>query len=112
MDRNGGNLIDADDVTGFALALNDPGGVYKLTYGINGNASGDFDRDGWLTFDDIRLFKAAAIGSGMSYTNFNAVFNAALTGVPEPANAGMLLIALFIHLASGRRRWNGRHVAL
>jgi hypothetical protein len=104
MDRNKAQLIDANDITAFVLALNDAEGYYE-TFGISGNESGDFDHNHWLNFDDIRYLKAAAMAAGMSSSGFDAAFNSAMS-VPEPTANVMLILSSLTWLLRWRRRPN------
>jgi hypothetical protein len=89
------------DVAAFVHALNSPFGYFS-SYFIFGNESGDINDDGRLDFDDIKAFAMlmGQSGSGATAPQIEALIDAQLHNVPEPATCWLFLVGGCILLIS------------
>ena len=105
-DMDGNNMIDADDIDDFVLALRNPT-AYCNTHPVCGSQSGNMDgSESGLDFDDIDEFAQALRDRGVPFAA--AAIERAFAGVPEPGTYALLLLGVTGYCVPGMRQRRGR----
>jgi hypothetical protein len=88
-DMDGNNMIDADDIDDFVLALRNPD-AYCNSHSVCGSQSGNMDGMNGLDFDDIDEFATALQNRGIPFAA--AAIERAFAGVPEPGTMTLAVV--------------------
>ena len=89
-DMDGNNMIEADDIDDFVLALRNPT-AYCNTHPVCGSQSGNMDgSESGLDFDDIDEFAQALRDRGVPFAA--AAIERAFAGVPEPGTMTLAVV--------------------